>query len=295
MSSPHLLPETLAPEIASYAISPTPGPSPASSAIEQSQALHRIRILNGWANQPIRPGARVLELGCGQGTCTQALGVAVGATGHVDAVDPAPSDYGSPFTLGEAQAHLLRGPLGARIAFHCADPVAFLQSSAADPAARWDVAVLAHCIWYFASAEVLAGVLGALRGRVDVVCVAEYALRASEPAAVPHVLAALAATGGSDSTANIRTPLSPRAVKAVAARAGWRLQGEDMVVPDAALSDGFWEAAAVVADDIEAEGTGEFERVGMAAARDATVAAVELVGGVKNVRTMDVWVATLVE
>ncbi|KAK3336375.1 hypothetical protein B0T19DRAFT_437148 [Cercophora scortea] len=285
MSSPNLLPESLAPEIASYAISPTPGPTATSSAIEQSQAAHRIRVLNAWTNQPIRPGARVLELGCGQGTCTQVLGYAVGSTGHIDAVDPAPADYGSPFTLGEAQTHLLLGPLGGRIAFHCADPVGFLTSN---PEARWDVAVLAHCIWYFASAEALADILRALRGRVGTVCVAEYALRASEPAAVPHVLAALAATGGSDSEANIRSPLSPIAIKAVAARAGWKGQGEGMVVPDAALSDGFWEAAAVVADDEE--------RVGMAAAaRDATVAAVELVGGVKNVRTMDVWVATLVE
>ncbi len=52
----------------------------------------------------------------------------------------------APFTLAQAQGHLSSGPIGGRIAFHRADPVTFLKDQADK---TWDVAVLAHCIWYF--------------------------------------------------------------------------------------------------------------------------------------------------
>jgi 16S rRNA A1518/A1519 N6-dimethyltransferase RsmA/KsgA/DIM1 with predicted DNA glycosylase/AP lyase activity len=52
---------------------------------------HRIELVDFWG---IKPGSRVLELGCGQGDCTVVLADAVGETGHVDAVDPGAPDYG---------------------------------------------------------------------------------------------------------------------------------------------------------------------------------------------------------
>ncbi|KAK0628259.1 hypothetical protein B0T17DRAFT_588446 [Bombardia bombarda] len=253
---------SLAPKIASYAIQPPTGPTPLSTAIELSQAAHRIGLLNAAWSTAIRPGSRVLEIGCGQGTCTAVLAEAVSGSpsGHVDALDPAALDYGAPFTLGQAQAHLSAGPLGDRITFRQADPVSFLNDEARKDE-RWDAAVLAHCIWYFSSPSELSRILEALRGRVRAVCVAEYALKASVPAAVPHVLAALAQATleahKTSSHSNIQTPVGPRAIKASAARAGWKGVREEAVV----------EVESVVGD--------ERVRTMLRTAREATVAAVE--------------------
>jgi predicted methyltransferase len=51
----------------------------------------RITFVEQWK---IKPGSRVLEIGCGQGDCTAVLATAVGENGHVTALDPAPPDYG---------------------------------------------------------------------------------------------------------------------------------------------------------------------------------------------------------
>jgi len=127
------------------------------------QAQYRVDILANW---PITTGARVLELGCGQGDSTVALAEAIGETGHVDAVDPGSLDYGtsetchtssttliiypgSPETLGHAHDRISAGPLGRRISWIQAEPLAFLSANPGAP--RYDVAVLAHSLWYFSS------------------------------------------------------------------------------------------------------------------------------------------------
>jgi predicted methyltransferase len=60
------------------------------------QMDHRLQLLSLW---DIKPGSRVLELGCGQGDCTVPLADAVGENGHVDAVDPGSPDYGQSLSL----------------------------------------------------------------------------------------------------------------------------------------------------------------------------------------------------
>jgi ubiquinone/menaquinone biosynthesis C-methylase UbiE len=52
---------------------------------------HRIDIVSNW---DIPMGAKVLELGCGQGDCTAVLAELVGPNGHITAVDPGPLNYG---------------------------------------------------------------------------------------------------------------------------------------------------------------------------------------------------------
>jgi SAM-dependent methyltransferase len=297
------MPPLSADKIASYAIR-GPNPSPTSLAIEHSQAVHRINLINAWA-PAISPGTRVLELGCGQGTCTQGLAEAVSSpddptsAGHITAVDPGAPDYGAPFTLAQAQSHLSAGPLGPLITFHRADPVEFL---AANPDENWDVAVLAHCIWYFPSPETLGQILSALQGRVARVCLAEWALHATEPAATAHVLAALTRAAFEahrvGSTENIQMVVSPGVVKGVAGEVGWKIEREGTVVPKAELSDGFWETGTVVdkefADDVEKEISEGRVKAALTSARDATIAAAVSAGGVDKVRSMDVWVATLI-
>lgn len=56
------------------------------------QMAERISLVNAWK---IHAGARVLEVGCGQGDCTIPLAAAVGEEGHVTALDPANLDYGA--------------------------------------------------------------------------------------------------------------------------------------------------------------------------------------------------------
>ncbi|KXJ88794.1 SAM-dependent methyltransferas-like protein [Microdochium bolleyi] len=291
---------------------------PAHFHVELVQAEHRIRLVNAWNNASsssaaiIGPGARVLELGCGQGTATTVLAEAVGPTGHVDAVDPGSLDYGAPLTLGEAQRHITdKSPVGGRIRWHQATPEAFLSSTSASGEEQWDVAVLAHCIWYFADTATLASILASLRGRVRRLCVAEYALRATHPAAVPHVLCVVARgmvesfRAQDESEENVRTPIGPRVIKGIAEQsgggggggcgAGWKLVGEENVVPEAGLLDGQWEVGTVMSqyfvDEVEKHVGNEKSRDVIMTARDAVVSAVGALGEGEKPRTMDVWVA----
>ncbi|THX47863.1 S-adenosyl-L-methionine-dependent methyltransferase [Aureobasidium pullulans] len=110
---------------------------PKHFGIQHSQTLHRLEILKNWN---ISAGSRVLELGCGQGDCTTVLAHAVGGDGKVVAVDPASLDYGSPYTLGQAQNHISNGPLGDRIIWVQQSPLEYLSANHT----RFDAAILAH-------------------------------------------------------------------------------------------------------------------------------------------------------
>ncbi|KAI9154787.1 S-adenosyl-L-methionine-dependent methyltransferase [Paramyrothecium foliicola] len=289
MSSFQPLPASAAKTIASYSLT-----EPSQAHIEISQAEHRIQLTNLWQ---IVPGSRVLEIGCGQGNCTAVLAEAVGPSGHVDAVDPGSPDYGAPFTLAQAQAHISASPVGNRVTWHCAEPVEFL---AGHPESSWDYVVFSHCIWYFPSPDVLAQMLTQLRGRANKLLIAEYALAATERSAAPHVLAAIAIATleahNETSEANIRSLISPNVIKTMAGDAGWTLQHEDVVVPGEGLLDGHWESAAVkhesFLEDIETHVMDPKLKTILRSSRDAVINSL-LSSGAKQARTMDVWVASL--
>ena len=59
--------------------------------IVRPQIEQRAQLVTKW---DIKPGEKVLEIGCGQGDCTVVLATAVGDEGSVTAVDPAELDYG---------------------------------------------------------------------------------------------------------------------------------------------------------------------------------------------------------
>ncbi|KAH8668789.1 SAM-dependent methyltransferase [Xylariales sp. PMI_506] len=299
------IPVSEAEQIASYILQPVGRPE-----VELPQAIHRINLVNLWG--AIAPGSRVLELGCGQGNATAVLAHAVGPDGHVDAVDPGALDYGAPFTLAEAQAFISASAVGPRVSWHQATPEEHLAATGAE---TWDVAVLAHCIWYFTDPSVLGSILAALRGRVRRVCIAEYALAATHPAAAPHVLAVLARStleahrGAGESSQNVRTPYGPPAIRRIAAEAGWELARRDaaeggaavegVLMPEEGLLDGTWEIGTVKSEsflkEIEKSVPGDERiRVVLQTARDAVIAAVEACKGQK-LRTMDVWAATFEE
>src|SRR5688572_22635761 len=114
--------------------------------IQRVQAAYRRRIASSWK---IEPGARILEIGCGQGDMTEILAEAVGPDGFIMAVDNADPDYGAPTTLGEATAAIKAGPLGNRIEFCLNFDV--LNPEVSFPPADFNLAVLAHSSWYFTS------------------------------------------------------------------------------------------------------------------------------------------------
>ncbi|EFY85070.1 hypothetical protein J3459_006757 [Metarhizium acridum] len=263
--------------------------------VEIGQAEHRIRLVNSWK---IPQGSKVLEIGCGQGTCTAVLAEAVGPEGHVDAVDPGPPDYGAPFTLAQAQAHLSAGPVGDRITWYNAEPIKFLSDN---PGKRWDFVVLAHCVWYFDGPDTLGEMLAALKDCAAKLLVAEYALTARERAAVPHVMAAIARATleahNKGSEANIRCLLGPLNIKDAAAKGGWALDEEEVHVPGVALLDGSWEIGMVKSkrflEEIDKYIMDVTLKTALLSAREAVIGAVGLLNGEK-VRTMDVWVSRFV-
>ncbi|KAF4498115.1 SAM-dependent methyltransferase [Fusarium agapanthi] len=282
------MPLSIATSIASHSLS-----TPESLQIEIDQTTHRLQLLNFFH---VPASSHILEIGCGQGTCTVVLGHAVGEDGHVDAIDPAPLDYGAPYTLGQAQQHIAKGALGGRVKFWQAQIDDFLKETGDK---KWDYAVFVHCLWYLDAPETLARMLKALKGRVNRVCIAEYAMKASEPAAVPHVLAALTrATFEAqrpDSQANIRCLLSPPDIKSIAGDAGWKIERETEIVPHEGLQDGGWEVGDVKSksflDDIEQCVADNRIKVLLRSGREAVVRAVQGLDDTK-VRTMDVWAAT---
>src|SRR3954467_5000592 len=83
--------------------------------IQVDQTAYRCRLVEAWG---IPEGARILEIGCGQGDMTVVLADVVGECGHITGADYAPLTYGAPVNVGDSSAHLLAGPLGSRMTFH---------------------------------------------------------------------------------------------------------------------------------------------------------------------------------
>ncbi|KAH8774486.1 SAM-dependent methyltransferase [Diaporthe sp. PMI_573] len=296
-----VLPLSSAEKIASYQLL-----LPNGLAIEAAQAAHRINLLNSWGPDVIKPGSHVLEIGCGQGNCTAVLAEAVGPTGRVDAFDPAPPDYGAPFTLAEAQKHISESEIGGRITWHRNkpwEPAGASSEGRLETGQKWDVVVLSHCVWYFKGRDELSHILGDLKSNVATggkVCIAEYALHATEKAAWPHVLAALAqgtlqALRSEESQENIQTPLSPQQIKLLARGQDLNLEREAILVPEEGLLDGSWEAGSVASEHFLRELEQAVPREDwrsdamLKAIRASVLSAVEAAGGVKKTRTMDVW------
>ncbi len=76
------------------------------------------------------------------------------------------------------------------------------------------------------------------------------------------------------------------------------MKAEGRVIPADRLDDGRWEVKTVISkeymEDVQSQISDERTRAVLGAARDAVALAVEGIGGLEAVRTMDVWVATLI-
>ena len=203
---------------------------------------------------------------------------------------------GSPFTVHEAQQHISSTAIGSRITWVASDPLSFLPESSTEP--QYDVGVLTHSLWYFSSPLIIKTTFQRLRSLCKRVYIAEWALSASSAAAYPHVLAALTQASlecrKSETVSNVRTVVSPAAIKKLAGDAGLKMVSEGVVVPKAGLKDGLWEVSAVTSQEFLQEigdnVKDEREQAVVIALRDATLRSLEgLEGGRKAVLGMDVW------
>lgn len=203
---------------------------------------------------------------------------------------------GAPHTLGQAQAHLSKGRLGTRITWVQASPSTYLESH---PDEIYDIAVLAHCLWYFSSPEQIENTLRTLATRAKHVCVAEWSLSSATWNANTHILAVLAQAAMEcrkpQSESNVRTVVSPASIKTMAGKAGLTLQNEELISPGKGVFDGRWEVQAVLdpgfLKEIDEFVKDDREKGVVLAMRDSVVASVERAGGIKEVRSMDAWSA----
>jgi SAM-dependent methyltransferase len=226
------------------------------SPVEQiNQIRFRTRLVEHWN---IPAGARVLEIGCGQGDMTAVLAEAVGPNGSVVAVDLADPGYGSPITIGDSATHMAEGPLGDRIKFRFRFDVR--DSTNAFQNDEFDVVVLAHCTWYFDSLGCLKDVLRVVRPWTKRLCLSEWDLQPHSIEQFGHLLAVLiqgqVEAFRTEGNANVRTPYSRETLAAILAETGWNVEREAMI--DASdLADARWEIAACLAhsrQDADASG-----------------------------------------
>lgn len=207
------------------------------AAIQRAQSKHRLKLIDFWG---IEPGSKVLEIGCGQGDTTAALAYVLGEGGFVHGIDIAPPDYGAPETLGEARTRLLQSPLGKSIKMDFDTDVLSPQFKVN---MRYDYVVLAHCSWYFTSAEVLQKLFARVRQFADKLCFCEWDIQAQMPAQLAHFYAALIQAQCAcfeESGGNIRTLLSKADFESIAQASGWNAEkSTSFCSPD--LQDAAWE------------------------------------------------------
>ncbi|KAJ6572648.1 hypothetical protein B0H10DRAFT_2237437 [Mycena sp. CBHHK59/15] len=272
---------------------------------------HRIDLVQKWS---VYKGAHVLELGCGQGETTAVLAAAVGPTGHVTAVDPAPPTYvgshpclgalsndhfcsylGSPFTVMQTRAFLSDGILGAQITWHTSDVAAYL----ANDETQYDFAVFSHCLWCFRTFEDITSIFGVLKARgIRRICIAEWSLSSPNIESQTHILAALTMAVLSNCEEaperNVRMIISPHGIKELAKEIGLSLESEPFIdTRGKGPLDGTWEVNTILrssfTDRIDEFSRNARERSLILALRDATVASHAQHKGA--IESMDVWCA----
>lgn len=270
---------------------------------------HRLQLISFW---DIKPGSKVLELGCGQGESTIALADAVGEGGHVDAVDNCDPEYGEPFKVTDSTQFILNGPLGKRISFHLFSNSIDYLNDLEESFEPYDCIIMSHSIWFLDSPETLTKVVSACARRTKALCVAEWGLRATRPQSQPHLIAAvlqgiLQANNAAPPMDNIRTVLSPTQIKSAIINSGkLNLQKEELALCNEGILNGYWEISNTFRNrekflnNLREEKASEKEIVAFAAGFDAIQTIVENLEGtdiqqkMKTVLAMDVWIAKFV-
>ncbi|KAH8655475.1 hypothetical protein BX600DRAFT_500668 [Xylariales sp. PMI_506] len=211
---------------------------------------HRLNICRAWG---LPAGAKLLDVGCGQGESTLVLASQVGPEGRITGVDTAPADYGGPYTTGQGQGHVLAcSPLGSRIGFVRVEPCTFLAANQTQDQ-KLDGAVFCHSLWYFASSSLVLDLFRSLAAsEVKTLYIAEWSGSASHPDQEAHRLAAevqmqfhrcrAAVSTPRLLEQNVRGALLPDQLFKLAGTVGWQVVRRGAVLPPSDAKDGYWEA-----------------------------------------------------
>ncbi|WP_136605116.1 class I SAM-dependent methyltransferase [Paenibacillus dokdonensis] len=222
------------------------------SDIQKIQTAHRIMLADFWG---IHEGAKVLEIGCGQGDTTAVLAYFAGESGFVHGIDIGPPDYGAPITLGDSAKHLMQSALGKRIQMEF--EVDVLSPDIDFPEHSFDFVVFSHCSWYLRSSDELMDILRRVKNWGRQLCFAEWDTRIERIEQYPHLLSILiqaqyeAFKRVSDS--NVRTLFTSSDIQHCVRQAGWTtLKEQSLMAGD--LQDGEWEVKKVLLDaEVELE------------------------------------------
>ena len=203
--------------------------------IQQIQLQHRFSLVEAFQ---IKPGMRILEIGCGQGDTTVVLADAVGKDGHVIAIDIAPGNYGAPFTLAQAHENIQQSSLGNRITFHLNTD--FLEVTYEEP---FDAIVFSHCSWYFKSIDQLKAYFAHAATLTKKLCFAEWDINFTSLNQRGHfcavsILALYAQFVENDS--NVQHIFSPNQIVSFMQQAGFHVSSP-ITVDANYLQDGQWE------------------------------------------------------
>ncbi len=207
--------------------------------IQRVQSEHRLKLIEFWG---IKEGQRVLEIGCGQGDTTVALGYVVGKNGFVHGLDCADENYGAPETLGKARKRIMKTELGDRLkmTFECNilnDDIVFEKD-------EFDVVVLSHCLWYFPDYEVLEKILKKVKPYAKKLCIAEWNPIITNSSQLSHLYSAqvqsICESFVENSDSNIRTMFYPNDIKTAVVSAGYRITNTANIYSEN-VNDARWE------------------------------------------------------
>ncbi len=253
---------------------------------------YRQNLIKLWR---IPAGARVLEIGAGQGDFTVPVADAVGPSGHVVAVDPIEPDKGTP-PIGRAQAHVKASPVGAQIDFVRTDGASYLKETTE----KFDYIIFPHTVWYFSKPAVLKEIISLAVGKASTVLIAEFAIAPCRPEAVPHLLTVLATNAlesfrDETSWRNQRCGLTPKQIISEVVGAGWALSEQKVVVTPDEYKYGWREATMILnrpyyVDDVKELDVNEKTKSMLFGMREALAASMEMLpGGMEVMRNLDAW------
>lgn len=230
-------------------------------SIQTIQSGHRLRITEEWLLLPQNEHNKTLEkdvnlslfkgnildVGCGQGDQTGAIGACLAKyspSSHVYGLDPGPADYGSPYTLAQAQQYISESELGKFITFEKAGKTQ--ETLARYPQGYFTSLTFSHCLWYFEDERMIIDAFSsALKNGVENILIAEWSLSSSK-FALSHILAALLQAHAPLSNINIKLLLSSDRIIQIASQAGWKVVRQSVFTPDEKLQDGRWEVEMAI-------------------------------------------------